>query len=649
MGIRRVLTAVAVVLQCSGVRAADKYLWAELIAFDNAKADFGVGEYLSRMPEKPKGVSLLLFDPDIDHSHAGLETDFPIGAMHCSYYARPCNEERARQDWTAWQLRGLVAELRKRNVEAYPSFFDMAPRRDDGWFVRFKAPRKEKTWVEAHPEVRYQLKNGVYTDNVCPIKRLADGTPYEDFFVRQLVRFLKDYGFAGFHAADGYGHPRYAICDADFSDDVLGQFAEAHPEVSVPKGSRDARAKWILANARAEWSRFHANRHAAYFAKMAKALHDEGLSLRANTSWTCDPHEALFRYGEDYRLMAKAGVDGFFSEASVTVLELEGWRFSDLSLIDRRRAALLRLAPSVPVPFIHLACVKDGMEQYNALRHAPALVEAEVLGLASVCNNGRRAMPDVFWCLADGITAAEWARLDLLWKTLPPVAKADGVRVVWSDRAADAELDAYCRDRYPSSYVLLSRLLHAGAVIGDAVRVADALKDESSPILVLNPECFPAGELAALRRRKARVVELGLGAEGCVFGERPMEEEPGSWLTPLPVRELSGEVFAKTAQTVNSLSAVRPDGEKMEDLRLVSYVAEDGSRVVVALNDRPSYLNAKISVAGAVESVTALTDDPSLPVLTIPREARDTLVPVKIPPSGAVALACRPFKTQTAK
>jgi len=45
-------------------RGGEKYLWAELIVFDNAAADHGVGEYLSlsRMTVKPRGVSLLLTD-----------------------------------------------------------------------------------------------------------------------------------------------------------------------------------------------------------------------------------------------------------------------------------------------------------------------------------------------------------------------------------------------------------------------------------------------------------------------------------------------------------------------------------------------------------------------------------------------------------
>ena len=85
-----------------GFRRPVKGIWIELIGFDNALPDYGVREYLSRMPVKPEFVSLLLFDAELVHTHAGLERDFPLGDLQCSYFGRPFNEERRRQDWTAF-------------------------------------------------------------------------------------------------------------------------------------------------------------------------------------------------------------------------------------------------------------------------------------------------------------------------------------------------------------------------------------------------------------------------------------------------------------------------------------------------------------------------------------------------------------------
>ena len=640
--------ALVVMTAVGTVGAAEKYLWTELLAFDADASDFGVGEYLGRMPIRPKGVSLLLTDPEIVHAHRGLERDFPIGDVECAYCGRPWNEERQRQRWTAWQLRGLVGELKRHGVEAYPSFFEISMASNSQYIARFGLERRPGFWIDAHPEVLNQVKSGKRHSGICVIKHLSDGTLYEDFFTAQLVRFLTEYGFAGFHAADGYGHPRSPVCEGDFSDDVVAQFLAAEPTVRIPDGlSFAARADWLLGHCRESWSRFYARRHAEFLAKVSAALRRNRLSLRPNTSWTCDPHEALFRYGEDYRLLEKAGIDGFFAEASATVLTIEGWGNPHLSKLDLCRAALLRTACAVNVPAIHLACVKDGMEEYNSLRHAPALMQAEVLGLQTICRGDRRASPDIFWCLTDGITPDEGRAMDALWTLLPLPAEADGVRVVWSDRAHDAELSAYCQERHPSSFVLLAELLHAGASLCSGVRLDELNPDDCRPLLVLNPGLFPEVERAALRRRKGRTIFFGLGADGCSPGPRPTAAETVSWREPLPVRRYPQSALEVCVKEINALAFAVPD-EGMEDLRVMSYRAADGSRVVVALNDRGTYLNARIRVRCRPDAVRSLTESPSLPVRVEPGADASVLV-AKIPPYGVVVLSLRQELTVNTK
>ena len=88
---------------------------------------------------------------------------------------------------------------------------------------------------------------------------------------------------------------------------------------------------------------------------------------------------------------------------------------------------------------------------------------------------------------------------------------------------------------------------------------------------------------------------------------------------------------------VNRVSPVIP-GEGMADLRLASYVPEDGSRLVFAVNDRPTYLNAKILVRGPVAEAKALTASPFLPVTIRPLADGLTSLTAKIPPAGIVVL-----------
>ena len=592
---------------------ADKYLWTELIAFDNTEPDYGVQAYLDKMSVKPKGVSFLIFDPELFHAHTDLSSDFQIGDLHCSYFARPWNEERLRQKWTAWQFRGLIAELKKYGIASYPSFFDMAPGKGNSWLRQFKATRKDVTWFDRHPEVGYRMKDGRRANNVNPIERLADGRDYADFFVAQAVQFLTDYGFAGLHACDGFGHPRYPLNQLDYSH----LFPEAKDRASL--------------------CRAHAARHAAFIAKLAAALHARGLKLYANTSWTRDPLEALYRHGIDYRLMEKAGLDGFMAEASAIVLELEGSRFSPVPLLDSCRVAFLLTGATVDTPIIHLACVKDGMEQYNSLRDAPQRVTAEVVLLGNLLRGDRLMVPDVLWCLTDGFTREEWRRLDTAWNLAKCPKRADGVRVVVSSHAMDAEFDAYCSGGYPSAYTLLAPLVNAGAAVNSAVTVEEAKADADLPLLILNSGRFPADELASLTNRSAAVVTFGYGSPACPFGPRPSVLDAASWRHPLPFRAFDPQALAAAAEKVNRASPVFP-GADMADLRLSSYVAEDGSRIVFAVNDRPTYLNANILVRGPVTTAEALTESPSLPIVISAKAEDLTSLVAKIPPAGIVVL-----------
>ena len=47
----------------------------ELIGFDNRLEDYGVAEFLSRMPVRPDVISILIWNTDLIHSHHGLAED----------------------------------------------------------------------------------------------------------------------------------------------------------------------------------------------------------------------------------------------------------------------------------------------------------------------------------------------------------------------------------------------------------------------------------------------------------------------------------------------------------------------------------------------------------------------------------------------
>src|SRR5690606_28840715 len=119
-----------------------------------------------------------------------------------------------------------------------------------------------------------------------------------------------DYGFDGWHAADGWGPARGPLSYAEYSDDMFQQFVEAE-RIDVPskiqfncgdsQAKHEARADWIWQSRRREWLNFNTDRWAAFHRKQAAAVHAIGKQVVINSAWTRDPFEAVYRYGIDYR------------------------------------------------------------------------------------------------------------------------------------------------------------------------------------------------------------------------------------------------------------------------------------------------------------------------------------------------------------
>ena len=561
MRIRHALAVACAVLSLSfAATAADYrlYLWVELIGFDNTKADMGVGDYLGRMAHKPDCVSLLLNNESLFRSYTSLEKDFPLHASNCAYRARPHNPERKRQAWTAYQLRQLVSELRARKVKVLASFF---------------------CWDRFPAEDAY-------------IDRLGE----------KLVPFLRDFGFDGFHASDGYAPPFYPL-----------------PECT------DAERPAV--------ARENARRYAGNFARLTKMLKAADKECWLNTCWTRDPYEAMFRYGVDHRLLAKAGITGFVIEASAAAQSLEGWSTTKAEPIDKCQAMLLRLKASVPdTPCVLLHGINDGAEQWSALRHGPARSASEALALGNVFHGERRAIDGYLACLADGITASEWPQLTGVWDlAFTPARGPEGIRVVWSDRAFDAEFDACAASRDASSYRLLYELIRRGAIINASADVKTAMADKTMPVLLLNPEFFPADELEALRSRPAEVIEIGRGARSpnCAdYVRLPPEklkmsgmpynagwDDPKNFTSELPEHVPPEFIFDRVADRIKNFTA--PFQVLTPGVRACAYRLTDGRLAILARSENATYSMARFAMNQPCSDVRIHTAFPSLPIRTI--------------------------------
>jgi hypothetical protein len=533
------------------------FVWVELIGFDNTKSDFGVEDYLGRMHKKPDVVSLLLHNDGLFLTHTkGLSKDFVFLPSSCSYRGRPFNGERMRQNWTAFQLKGLISELQRRGVEVFASFF-----------------ASEQYPVE-------QSRAEVVAD--------------------KLATFLYDYGFNGLHGSDGYAPPRYLL-----------------PECEGKERVRIARET--------------AMRYADNWRVIVSALKKKNLKCWLNTCWTRDPYEALYRYGVDYRLLAKTGIDGFVVESSAAAQSIEGWNFQKSSPIDRSTAMLMRLKACVPnTPLVLLHAINDGTEQWSALRHSPTRTASEIMALGSVFYGEKRALKGVLACLADGIAAQEWNALGKMWElSFQPAKEPVGMRVVWSDRAFDAEFDDCVVSRDASSNTLLYELIHHQAPLNAIVSVEEAMANKNIPVVILNPEFFPKEELEALRGRLAHVVELGRGAKRpfaaeyipVPAGTPPFPGMPNNdtcyWKRPIPENMPPEIAFKRASGSIAWKGALfTPESP---NLRVFGFRLANGRLAVFGRNESDTYLNAAIGFSqmdGRISDVLVHTDFPSLPVTT---------------------------------
>ena len=177
-----------------------KWCWIELIGFDNTSDDFGVSDFISRAGFVPTGVSLLISWLGFVFEHEGIENEKRLNPGECSYVGHRFCPERERQNWTNYQLKGLVNSLHKHGIQVYISFFNYCSYLDDNKNI-FKDP-----FHINHPEVFEKDSEKEPYISTHMLKRLSDGSFYEDILQEKTVKVLCDYNFDGLQIADGISH-----------------------------------------------------------------------------------------------------------------------------------------------------------------------------------------------------------------------------------------------------------------------------------------------------------------------------------------------------------------------------------------------------------------------------------------------------------
>ena len=640
----------------------DKWCWIELIGFDNRLPDFGVEDFLGRMEKKPQYIVLLARCNEMVHRYSANKGDFKLDAEFCSYGGRPYNQERQRQEWTASQLRGLLAELRKHGIGMILEASNSITTSED---AQARELPEYDEWVEKqHPELMMTLNTGRISHCICPWKTMSDGTPYEDYFSSQLELFLNDFDFAGFMIGDGLNTSRGSLIEADFSEEMTGRFEKA-AGVRIPPGSVKERADYIIAHHRLEWCMFLTSCQSSFLVKISAAVHRTGKMLTCLSAWVKDPLEAIWRYGTDYRVLEECKIDALVVESSAGTIELEGWNQGEsTSMLDRNRAMLLCLKACMPnTRLLQLHCVKDDEEEYCVLRHSAPLLASEIFSLSTMffADTGRTCLEGVMACLSDGISREEWQVMDETWKLAfsPIKGLPESPLLLWSSSALDKELEEYSRRRRSNTPRTLAELIAHGLPLAWSGTPAAAEKHPEAPLLIIHPAYWSEDELRGLLSRQVPVLLAGVMQDGSFGAEvwsssqcleairtellpNEQEETLRFWHT-LPDEMPQPAFWDKCVSLFRKYAAFPVRGEEYkyydishfqpEYLRVWSF----SGGMCLAANTSHYYLPSKFQTTEPVKEVRSLTFYPCLPVKTVDKNGTTELA-VKIPPLGIAVL-----------
>ncbi len=613
-------------------------VWIELIGFDNRLEDMGVEHFLEKAGFIPDALVLLIWSSDFVHSYSPDASDDTLLGWDCSAYGcRRQSLEHEIQQWTKGEVKTLLANLKKHKIDVYLSFFDQIPH--EFQIKRFQIPETPKLWVNDHKEILFTTEKGIIAPNICPWKRLADGSYYEDFLLSKLIPCLEEYGFDGLHGADGYAHQRFTISRGDFSDDIIEQAqipCEAHCDGDVEK--IQARAKDILLNHRKQWTEFHRQRHAKSWKHVSGELRKNGKKLIMNSYWTRDPFEALFRYGEDFALLAELDLEALILEAPVAD-ELSTWHSQDVRGLYKLVASLLRIRAILPeVPIWHMNTLRDVLENYNIVQEFPALMEAgtEMLQHALLYHNKKwsYSLSGLLSCLSDGLTRDNWNWVRAMWDFVldkGEISAYSGAVAVFSQSMLERELDAYLEERFTSSWHLHCLLLGSGAPLNAIVPLSEVLTlPGNTPLVVLNSRFLSSEERAVLQQHK--------GEQLCIDPEErsPVElNDPPFFTGALPEPVPSSEQIAAWVQQICAMAPNVPQPAETGH-RVFEETLTSGEKLLSVFNDQLYCRYVQVKMPMPFDQL-----QPIINHITPPFTTADTFM-VHLPSFGVVALKVFP-------
>ena len=523
----------------------ERWIWTELLAFDRNSEDRGTAEYLKKLGFVPDGISLLLSAVDFILLHKGMEQEYTLFPDICSRVAHERNEERHRQEWTNWELRELVSELRKRNIKVFFSIFN--------YYLENKF---HEEFASLHPEI--QLASRFHTPNYgfSLIARMNDGSLLEDLFVRKLKEVALDYGFSGWHGADSQG-PLASLSSGDASDEMFFQFAdhlgaEKFPSELLKEQNHSLnglirRMDYIWNFLKKEWADFNSMRWCSLWKKATDAMHSIGCETMINSPFTRSLMESLVYFGLDQRKINEMGVDYMLVETVATSVSVIDGKYERVFDYCAMLGELRALLPDMK--FIIMSPVKDVVENWDAFRHAPERLERDMNLLANqyVLRNGKlkRCADGQLYCLGDGILKEEWNRLNRLNDDIFGFTPETCGELTWlvESSSFDRLRDDHIKYGTYPPYLQVSDLVQNCGLDISCVADAAELDHIKTPVLVPDFHLFPEEVKEKILAVKDKIVIL----LGNFAGYPDLTENNPAVIQPMTADYLLGCVVLNTS------------------------------------------------------------------------------------------------------
>lgn len=578
----------------------DKWIWIELIGFDNMLDDFGVKKYIEHIGFVPNGISMFLFNCDFVNLHNGLQREEKLFRGCSSYNGHRYNEDREYQIWTNFQVSSLIKEIQKYGIKVYISFFDMFQYDTNDNY------RINTQFSEMHPELLFHYRNSDIIPIYNVLKRFKDNTYYEDFLFEQTRKVLIDYGFDGIHIADGISNSRFTLENGDFSDDIVKQFIEYGyelPEKYLVECDNDQefykeRANYIMKYKKLDWIHFFTDRWSKYYDKFSIMLLNCNKESMFNDAWSRDPFEAIYRYGIDYKKIYRKNIDSIMvqdcSACSITYSDEDQGGFQ-ISMEERYKkhyeSNVMQMSLKSYLPELkqfNMCPTKDTNEQWDVIRCVPTEFDRAVYRANSsfIISDKKyvKVTEGPVVCLGDGLSKYHWEKINQSWDLsfLSEVKKTCGAVAIFDEGIIYKEVEEFIKNKTLNSSKILSELKFFGADISSMATIKD-LDFLEQPIVVCNPHLLSSENYQKiLSYSKSAIIFVGTnipqnininnyyecGIYHCciVNGEieknqifefdfnQSTEIEHGEiWTQTLNYQRPSNEFFKSSAQLINSL------------------------------------------------------------------------------------------------